>query len=140
MGGLPGERRGTRMEVTEMPFGDRTGPRGMGPMTGRRLGFCTGYAQPGRYTAPGGGSQWGGGRSGFGGGGGGWGHRNWFRATGLNRWQRAGWNGPYPSPEPITAPVNEEDEALFLRREAEDLERALTEVKNRLEEMEKNRE
>ena len=25
-----------------MPRGDRTGPRGMGPMTGRRLGFCAG--------------------------------------------------------------------------------------------------
>ena len=24
-----------------MPGGDRTGPEGMGPMTGRRLGFCT---------------------------------------------------------------------------------------------------
>lgn len=29
-----------------MPGGDRTGPMGMGPMTGRRAGFCarnTGY-------------------------------------------------------------------------------------------------
>jgi len=25
-----------------MPRGDRTGPLGMGPLTGRRLGFCAG--------------------------------------------------------------------------------------------------
>lgn len=30
-----------------MPGGDRTGPAGMGPMTGRRMGFCTGYDHPG---------------------------------------------------------------------------------------------
>jgi len=26
-----------------MPRGDRTGPRGMGPMTGRRAGYCADY-------------------------------------------------------------------------------------------------
>ena len=107
-------------------------------MTGRALGFCTGYEQPGRYTAPGGRSNWGGGGQRFGGGG--WGHRNWFRATGLNRWQRAGWYGQDPSVEPVMAQVSEKDEAVFLRREAEDLEWALGEVRNRLEEMEKNKE
>jgi len=112
----------------------------MGPRTGRGLGFCSGYSQPGCYTGPGGWSQWGGSRLGSGGGGGGWGHRNWFRATGLTRWQRAGWNAPYPFAQPVATPVSEEDETLFLRREAEDLERALSEVKNRLEEMEKNKE
>jgi len=30
-----------------MPFGDGTGPRGLGPMTGRRAGYCTGFSQPG---------------------------------------------------------------------------------------------
>jgi len=30
-----------------MPFGDGTGPRGMGPMTGRREGFCAGFPAPG---------------------------------------------------------------------------------------------
>lgn len=29
-----------------MPGGDRTGPGGFGPMTGRRMGFCTGNVQP----------------------------------------------------------------------------------------------
>ena len=30
-----------------MPFGDGTGPRGMGPMTGRGAGYCAGFGQPG---------------------------------------------------------------------------------------------
>jgi len=30
-----------------MPGGDRTGPMGIGPMSGRRAGFCAGYAIPG---------------------------------------------------------------------------------------------
>jgi hypothetical protein len=36
-----------------MPFGDGTGPRGTGPMTGRGAGYCTGFAHPGfTNTAP----------------------------------------------------------------------------------------
>lgn len=30
-----------------MPFGDGTGPRGMGPMTGRGAGYCAGFGGPG---------------------------------------------------------------------------------------------
>lgn len=30
-----------------MPWGDRTGPLGLGPMTGRRAGFCAGFPVPG---------------------------------------------------------------------------------------------
>ena len=30
-----------------MPSGDGTGPRGMGPMTGRAAGFCAGFGRPG---------------------------------------------------------------------------------------------
>ncbi|HQO08767.1 MAG TPA: DUF5320 domain-containing protein [Clostridiales bacterium] len=33
-----------------MPRGDRTGPEGTGSMTGRGLGYCAGYNEPG-YTA-----------------------------------------------------------------------------------------
>ena len=35
-----------------MPRGDRTGPWGAGPMTGRATGYCAGYAIPG-YMNPG---------------------------------------------------------------------------------------
>jgi hypothetical protein len=34
-----------------MPRGDRTGPAGMGPMTGRAAGYCAGYGTPG-YMNP----------------------------------------------------------------------------------------
>lgn len=33
-----------------MPGGDRTGPIGMGPMTGRGLGYCTGFTGIGRFA------------------------------------------------------------------------------------------
>ena len=34
-------------EVIDMPFGDKTGPPGMGPMTGRAACFCAGFPLPG---------------------------------------------------------------------------------------------
>lgn len=34
-----------------MPRGDRTGPEGAGPVTGRGLGYCTGHPAPG-YMNP----------------------------------------------------------------------------------------
>lgn len=34
-----------------MPLGDGTGPNGLGPMTGRRAGYCTGSNEPG-YLSP----------------------------------------------------------------------------------------
>jgi hypothetical protein len=30
-----------------MPMGDRTGPMGLGPLTGRGAGFCAGFKVPG---------------------------------------------------------------------------------------------
>ena len=47
-----------------MPRGDRTGPRGMGSMSGRGMGFCNGYGQPGFMSS----GYGGGGGRGFGGG------------------------------------------------------------------------
>jgi hypothetical protein len=41
----------TGKEVINMPFGDGTGPAGLGPMTGRAAGFCAGYPMPG-YMNP----------------------------------------------------------------------------------------
>jgi len=34
-----------------MPFGDGTGPLGLGPMTGRGAGFCAGFGRPG-FASP----------------------------------------------------------------------------------------
>ncbi len=66
-----------------MPGGDRTGPMGMGPMTGRGAGYCAGGRAPGFVTRALGGF-FGRGR----GGGRGW--RNMFFATGLPGWARVG--------------------------------------------------
>ncbi len=33
-----------------MPYGDRTGPLGEGPRTGRRMGLCSGSGLPGYMT------------------------------------------------------------------------------------------
>lgn len=35
-----------------MHRGDRTGPGGMGPGTGRRMGYCAGYDAPGAFNNP----------------------------------------------------------------------------------------
>jgi hypothetical protein len=40
-----------------MPFGDRTGPGSMGPMTGRGAGYCAGFGQPG-FANPVSGRRW----------------------------------------------------------------------------------
>ncbi|MEZ5020695.1 MAG: DUF5320 domain-containing protein [Bacteroidales bacterium] len=37
-----------------MPAGDRTGPEGKGPRTGRGFGFCSGYDAPGNSRRGGG--------------------------------------------------------------------------------------
>lgn len=74
-----------------MPGGDRTGPVGMGPRTGRGMGLCGGYGTPGYANAGRGRGFFGRGRGGGGGGGGGGrGWRHWFRATGLPGWMRFG--------------------------------------------------
>ncbi len=70
-----------------MPGGDGTGPGGMGPMTGRATGYCTGNPVPGSVNPIAGrGFGFGQGR-----GGGGRGRRNMFYATGLTGWQRTGY-------------------------------------------------
>jgi hypothetical protein len=49
-----------------MPRGDRTGPLGLGPRTGRAAGYCGGHGMPG-FMNPYGGQAFGGGpRLGFG--------------------------------------------------------------------------
>ena len=37
-------------EVIDMPFGDKKGPPGMGPMTGRAAGFCADFPLPGHMN------------------------------------------------------------------------------------------
>jgi len=127
-----------------MPGGDGTGPAGMGPMTGRAAGFCAGYPEPG-YMSPIGGRGFGGRGRGFSGRGGGRGRRNWFYATGLPGWQRAGygmpaWGGTV-SPfayggAPVTPGLTAQQELDGLKGQAEYLEDSLDGIKKRIGELE----
>lgn len=112
-----------------MPFGDRTGPQGLGPMTGRGVGFCAGFGVPGSMN-PGIGRGFGGrGR------GGGRGRRNWFRATGLTGWQRAfGWPSSGAS-QAFAAPARDQ-EIGALKAQARQFESALGDIRKRIEELE----
>jgi hypothetical protein len=117
-----------------MPGGDRTGPIGAGPRTGRAAGYCAGYGLPG-YANPIGGRGFGFGR-GFGRGlgrgfrGGGWFGRGW----GAGEPYMAGL--PYPSPYyyGYTAPaVDEMDE---LRSQEKYFSTVLKALRKRIEALE----
>jgi hypothetical protein len=125
-----------------MPAGDRTGPRGMGPMTGRGAGYCAGYGMPGYLSPmPGRGYAMGWGR---GGAWGGWGRgRAWPHGYSFPAWARFGhapawgppWAGVYgpgiapPGPSP-------EQEVEFLKSQASWLQEQLAAINSRLEELE----
>ncbi|GAB4530094.1 MAG: hypothetical protein Kow0063_07800 [Anaerolineae bacterium] len=114
-----------------MPAGDRTGPGGWGPMTGRGLGYCAGYGAPGYANpAPGLGR----GRGWWGGGGRGW--RHWYYATGLPGWARYGYR-PFAAYPPYWQPPSDEEETEFLKNQAEALKRELDAINKRLDELEK---
>jgi hypothetical protein len=134
-----------------MPFGDGTGPAGLGPMTGRAAGYCAGYGVPG-YTNP-----YAGGRGlGFG-----WG-RGFGRGRGYGRGYGRGMRGrwfygnPYPANEPYpTGPVSypfasdpagdpyavwqttPEQEKEMLLSQTKVLEEQLGDMKKRIAELEK---
>jgi hypothetical protein len=123
-----------------MPGGDRTGPRGAGPMTGRAAGCCAGYPVPG-YMNPGRGYGRGFGR--------GWGRgygRGWGRGFGR------GWYA-YPPPvivqpvypqvyPPVTQQQSAQQEVASLENyqkelvaEKVDLEKEMDDIKARIEEL-----
>ena len=107
-----------------MPAGDRTGPMGQGPVTGRRFGYCTGYDSPGFTKSPGGGMGRG---SGFGfGQGAGYGRRM-MRGRGWGNYQG------YPRMQPM----NKEDEIRLLKSEAEVLKSSQKDIEKRLADLEK---
>jgi len=107
-----------------MPFGDRTGPLGRGPRTGRGAGYCSGYPVPGFLNPTPGFGFWGRGR--------GWRHMFW--ATGLPGWARFGYP-PAPGYGFFPAQPTSDDEKEILKEQAEDLKRALAEIEKRLQEL-----
>ncbi len=125
-----------------MPRGDRTGPAGMGPMTGRGAGYCAGFGAPGFMSAVPGrgfgrGAGWGRGfwGSGFGGGRG-WRHR--FYATGRPGWWGAfgAYDAPYYGPEGASRAPAPEMEKQALKGQAEVLQSELDSIRKRLDELE----
>ena len=109
-----------------MPGGDRTGPMGMGPQTGRAMGFCSGYSVAG-YMNPGGGygMGWGRGRGGMG----------YGRGRGMGRGLRMGW-GAYPGYIPAFRPADARDESSYLKDEAQALQDQLNAIQQRLGQLE----
>ena len=114
-----------------MPGGDRTGPRGLGPRTGRAMGYCSGYNMPG-YTNP----VYG---RGFG--------RGWGRGFGRGFWGRGrglGWRGFYSHPAPyypetyFPEPTNEE-ERVYLEDIIKGLEEEIKMIRGRLRELSKEK-
>lgn len=105
-----------------MPGGDRTGPMGMGSMTGRGMGICAGRSASMMY--PGGGRFARGCGMGFGG----HGRRNRFYATG-----RPGWavQGGYAEAIPEI-----DEETAMLKNQARNLQQAIDTINKRLEELE----
>jgi uncharacterized protein DUF5320 len=104
-----------------MPGGDKTGPSGMGPMTGRGVGFCAGSNAPGYMN------------SGFGrgrgmGGGGGRGRRNQFLATGQPGWMRS---------NPAVPVADTQKDAL--QDQLESLQNQLSEIQEKLDKFEKDK-
>ncbi len=124
----------TNVRSKIMPAGDRTGPAGMGPMTGRGLGDCVvaGGVVAGARNFIGRGF----GAFGFGGGRGrGRGWRNGFLATGMTGRQRAGMDvAGSGQPYGQAAPTREQ-ELSALKGQAEEFGNALTEIKQRIDEL-----
>ena len=107
-----------------MPGGDRTGPIGRGPMTGRALGFCVGYPNPGYSTNPGY-------SRGFG--------RGWGRGFGRGFWGRGRgfWWRNY-SPAPYYSPsLSKEEEKTYFENMLKGLEEEIKDVKERIKELSK---
>ncbi len=107
-----------------MPWGDGTGPNGLGPMTGRRAGYCAGYNVPGYMNPIGGRYGWG---RGYG----------YGRGYGFGRGRGWRWTAPYYAP-PVSPyqPITKEQEAEFLKNEIKIIENELKLTKDRLAEIE----
>ncbi len=112
-----------------MPGGNRTGPLGMGPMTGRRAGYCAGFAAPGYANSFGrhGGIGWGG-----------RGHRHWFYASGVPGWARFGNLPGQPSAPGVSYASAGPQEIDVLRQQAEWLKEQLDVVGKRISELEQS--
>lgn len=99
-----------------MPRGDRTGPAGQGPRTGRGLGYCAGYQVAGFEQGYGPGMGWGF-RGGMG------------RGRGFGR----GWNYARPEVNQAQSSTLPEANIEVLKSEAQNLTERLNAVLKRIE-------
>ena len=121
-----------RVDKQIMPRGDRTGPGRLGPMTGRGLGYCAGYGNPGYsqgYPMRG---SFGGGR-GRGGGG-----RGYGRGPGYGWRSVPGYGVPAPIYGTIPpAPVSPENQLNMLKQEKNYLESQMNGIKDAFDDISK---
>jgi len=128
----------SKKEVNKMPRGDRTGPMGSGPMTGRGMGYCAGYPGPG-FMVPGPGLGFG---RGFGMGrgmGGGMG-----RGMGGGMGRGMGYNPAFqtsgmPPSSPSMSQLSPEEELQYLKQQAEYLRQQTENISKRITELEKKK-
>ena len=113
-----------------MPGGDRTGPEGLGPMTGRSLGYCSGSNSPGFAYGQGRGFGRGFGRGYFG--------------RGRGFWRRAIYPDPYFEPTPYHRDAyqrpTKKEEKTYLENLIKDLEEEINSIKSRIKELSKDKE
>ena len=120
-----------------MPYGDRTGPWGQGPMTGRRAGYCAGYDRPG-YANPIGGRGFG---MGYGRGMG----RGFGRGFGRGYGRGLGYGPAFEPPDhptravPVYREPSPDEEKAFLESLVKDLEAELEDVRARMKELAKEK-
>jgi len=105
-----------------MPRGDRTGPNGMGPRTGRGAGFCSGFDRPG-YMNGGAGTGFGYGR-GMG--------RGFSHGMGYGRGVYGFPAGGYAAPSVPYTPYSKELEKGYLENEISILKEQLKVSESRL--------
>ena len=114
-----------------MPRGDGTGPRGLGPMSGRAAGYCAGYSVPGFMNPYGG-------RLGLGFGYG----RGFGRGRGYGRGFWPGYGYPMSYAPPIYGgsgfyqpPIEPKQEIDMLNEEAKALKEQLDTINKRVSEL-----
>jgi len=120
-----------------MPMGNRNGPLGQGPRTGRAAGFCAGFGSPGyRNRRPG--FRFG---CGFRGGRGGRGWRHWLYATGMTGRQSAqsglaAVGSAAPAASSVGEPADTDPEEQQLCRQLATLQSELATVQQRVRQLE----
>jgi hypothetical protein len=107
-----------------MPGGDQTGPTGMGAMTGRGAGYCSGSPVPGYMNwIPGRGFRGGRGR--------GWRHRHYATDVPARQWGARG-HGIPNAPAFASSIADRGQEIELLQRRLEDLKTMLEDVSRRI--------